>query len=329
MKILIFQKECLIYELNQIAKEMNIVLIYTKNVEEAYKIWKNQKIHFIIIDNENYHESSSLITTIRETETDDYTLIMALANEESVEKYLDFGVDDFLIKPIKKLDFENRIRNNLRIIKLYQKQKIIYYLATITQTNDVDLSMHINRVKKYCKILASALSKNPKYNHVITDDFIENLKISSVLHDIGKIAISDKLLNKKGAFSQKEYEEIKKHPEIGYDIISLIHNRHPDNDFLSTCMQVTRSHHERYDGKGYPDGLKGEAIPLSARILAVADVYDALTSQRIYKDKMSHEEAKQMIIEGKGAHFDPEIVDAFLENERKFINIESNITPFH
>jgi len=149
-------------------------------------------------------------------------------------------------------------------------------------------------------------------------EFCDTIHYASVLHDIGKVAIADAILNKPGPLSDEEFEIMRTHSQIGSGTLASLHTQYPNNFFVKLGIQITQSHHERWDGTGYPEGLKERAIPLSARIMAIADVYDALVSKRPYKPAFPHERAIEIIKEESGSHFDPEIVSVFLniyENE--------------
>ena len=150
------------------------------------------------------------------------------------------------------------------------------------------------------------------------------MSLSSVLHDIGKVGIEDAILRKQGLYTKEERLKMQKHTIIGAQTISNIQEKYPFIHFLKMAQEIARHHHEKWDGTGYPDGLMGEDIPLSARIVALADVFDALISKRHYKPKYSFEESMKIILESKGSHFDPDVVDAFIKNKDKFIEIASD-----
>ena len=162
------------------------------------------------------------------------------------------------------------------------------------------------------------LVKSPKFKDLIDQQYIDDIYQSSILHDIGKVGTPDALLLKPGELSEKEFEVIKRHTLMGGNALKAIELQIEGKSFLAMGREIAYNHHEKWDGSGYPRGLKGEAIPLSARIIAVADVYDALTTKRFYKEAYSHAKARDMIIELKGKHFDPEIVNAFTAVAEKF-----------
>ncbi len=191
-------------------------------------------------------------------------------------------------------------------------QATIDSMATVAETRDPETGAHIIRTQYYVKSLAEYLSSKEKYRKVLTPEFIELLFKSAPMHDIGKVGVPDNILLKQGRLTAEEFEEMKKHAEYGRKILSGIQAKFPDNEFIRVSADIAYTHHEKWNGSGYPRGLRGEEIPVSGRLMAVADVYDALVSKRHYKDKMSYEEAKKIIVEGRGTHFDPDIVDAFL-----------------
>jgi PAS domain S-box-containing protein len=181
-----------------------------------------------------------------------------------------------------------------------------------------ETGQHLERICKFVEILARHLAG--RYEE-IDEDWIHTITTTAALHDIGKVGIPDAVLQKKGRLTEGEYQVIKKHTHIGGDTLLALKRRWGNDPFLVTAAQIAMSHHEKWDGNGYPFGLVGDDIPLAARIVAVADVYDALTSKRVYKDAMPHEQAKAIIVNGEGEHFDPVVVDAFVAVEEVFREI--------
>ncbi len=205
------------------------------------------------------------------------------------------------------------------------QMETIFSLAKLAQSRDDDTGKHLERVQQYCKILSEQLALNSPYSHLINKKFIENIVHASPLHDIGKVGISDTILLKQGQLSEEEFEQIKKHTTIGYETLKEVHSKFGTNSFIEMGMVMSLCHHERYDGSGYPNGLKGDEIPLAARIMALADVYDALSTKRIYKPAFDNDKCAEIIKEGKGTLFDPIIVDAFLEIKDKFFEIRKEM----
>lgn len=197
----------------------------------------------------------------------------------------------------------------------------IYSLVKLSESRDDETGAHIERVAEFCKLLAENLRKRSKYQGYIDDNYVDKLSKASSLHDIGKVGIPDKILLKPGKLTPEEFEIMKSHTIRGVNTLLEVKKKYPDNMFLELGISITRYHHEKWDGTGYPDGLSGEEIPLSARIMMLVDVYDALRSKRVYKEAFSHGKSVDIIKEGKGKFFDPEIVDIFLEIEEQFKEI--------
>ncbi|MDK2954294.1 MAG: hypothetical protein PWQ27_1677, partial [Kosmotoga sp.] len=205
------------------------------------------------------------------------------------------------------------------------QKAIMSSLATLAERRDTETGRHLKRTREYAAILAKQLRKNKKYRKIITNEFIENLYDTTPLHDIGKVGIRDSILLKEGKLTEQEYEEMKKHTLIGKQILQdAIDKYQLKGSFITMARNICAYHHEKYNGEGYPEGLKGEEIPLEARIFALCDAYDAIRSKRPYKDALPHEEALRRIKADRGKHFDPDIVDAFLECEKEFERV-SNI----
>ena len=198
-------------------------------------------------------------------------------------------------------------------------------LAKLAEYRDMDTGLHLERMREYSKILAEALSHLPDYRDYITSEYIDDVFNSSILHDIGKVGIPDSILLKPDKLTPEEFEIMKSHARLGGEAIELIELETKGQSFLTIGREIAFYHHEKWDGSGYPEGLKGESIPLSARLIALADVYDALTSKRVYKDSYSHEKVKEMILKARGKHFAPEVVDAFLAQEEKFKSVRLNM----
>ena len=198
-------------------------------------------------------------------------------------------------------------------------------LANLIESRDTETGEHVARTSAYVKTLAEDCLKDGVYTDQIDQEFIDLLFILAPMHDVGKILVSDKILRKPGKLTPEEYEEIKKHATFGGGVIKQILNGIADDDYIRFATDIATSHHERWDGKGYPKGLKEEEIPLSARMMAIADVFDALISKRCYKDAIPVEEAFKIIEEESGTHFDPQLVKVFLNHKEKYIEINSSI----
>ena len=206
------------------------------------------------------------------------------------------------------------------------RDSIVIALAKLAEHRDDDTGKHLDRVTIFSMKLAEALRKTPKYGSVINDEFLWNLQRAAPLHDIGKVAIPDAILLKPGRLTDTEMDVMRTHANVGAETIRSLLDRTPDSQFLRMAEEISRAHHEWFDGTGYPNGLCGGDIPLSARILALADVYDALRTERVYKRAMPHRKAVDIITDESGTHFDPDIVDAFLKLEAKFERLARDLS---
>ena len=200
------------------------------------------------------------------------------------------------------------------------QNRVIEDLAAVIETRDVGTGEHVIRTKKYVGMISREMQKYPKYKNILTNKYIKQIENSAPLHDVGKIAVRDAILLKPGRLTPEEFDEMKKHSAKGGEMINNIFSNLDDDEFFKIAYDIAVSHHEKWDGTGYPNGLKGEDIPLSGRIMAIADVYDALTSKRVYKDSMPPEKAFDIIVEGRGTHFDPDIIDIVITIKDKFIS---------
>ena len=217
---------------------------------------------------------------------------------------------------LKSIETEQKkhIAKNIQLNALQDAN--IFTLASLAEIRDSETGKHIERTAMYVKQLATQLSTLPKYENHLTATYIKHLVKSAPLHDIGKVGVKDAILNKPGKLTDEEFDAIKSHCEHGAKILSIAESKVNFRSYLTLAIPLVRSHHERWDGKGYPDGLKGDKIPLSAQIMAVADVYDALRSNRCYKKSFSHEKSAQIIVSEKGKQFSPDVVEAFIKCEK-------------
>lgn len=240
------------------------------------------------------------------------------------------GADDYILIPFKPNDILSHVEIQLKLSDLKEKNnrdeinKIlnlrmekIFSSATLNQSKDDDTQNHLERVKRYSVILANELTK-PIYKQNITPEFIKDLELAAPLHDIGKIWLPDNIIHNKGKLTTSEYEQMKQHTIIGYNMLKNISDNVGKSSFLEMTMNIVRYHHERYDGLGYPDNIAGSAIPLEARILAVADVYDALRTKKPYHEPISHEKSFEVIKGGRELEFDYLIVKALKKVHNEF-----------
>ncbi|MDO8988666.1 MAG: HD domain-containing phosphohydrolase [Sideroxyarcus sp.] len=198
----------------------------------------------------------------------------------------------------------------------------IMAMASLAETRDNETGNHLKRTQTYIRALALKLRGNPRFREFLTEDNIESLFKLAPLHDIGKVGIPDAILLKQGKLTPEEFEIMKMHPTLGGNALAMAESGLPTpNRFLHIAREIATGHHEKWDGSGYPLGLKGDDIPISARLMALADVYDALISRRVYKHPYTHAEAVAHILQGRGAHFDPDVADAFLSIQEEFRRI--------
>lgn len=263
--------------------------------------------------------------------------LTAKTEDEDQTKGFELGAVDYITKPITPailmarvqthialkqarsfLEEQNDILENQvrqRTIQLQNLQDaLIVSMATLAETRDNETGHHILRTQHYIRALAQQLATYPQFKDILTPTVIELLYKTAPLHDIGKVGVPDRILLKPGPLTPEEFEEMKRHTIYGKNTIDAAKKTlGADETFLSTAREIAFYHHEKWNGTGYPNGIAGEAIPLSARLMAIADVYDALTSKRPYKSAMTHEQAYAIIMEGRETHFDPVALDAFVE----------------
>jgi len=271
--------------------------------------------------------------------------LTAMTGTADEQQGLALGAADFITKPINPpivlarvatqlqakagADFlrnqnqflESEVQKRTREVTAIQDVTILA-MASLAETRDNETGNHIRRTQHYVRALATALREHAGYRDRLSDHVVDMLFKSAPLHDIGKVGIPDRILLKPGRYEAHEFEIMKRHPALGRDAI-----QHAEEqlgmpvEFLHYAKEIAYGHQEKWDGSGYPQGLAGDAIPLSARIMAVADVYDALISRRVYKAAMPHEKAVEIMREGRGTHFDPDILDVFLELADEFQRI--------
>jgi putative two-component system response regulator len=276
-------------------------------------------------------------------------LPIVFLHREATQDYealsIEFDVVDHLTLPMRPAHLHSRVRTHFAVAErasavrlhneylemdlLKRKRQLlameditILALASLAETRDVDTANHIRRTQHYVLALATYLSDNPRFSSYLDSDTISVLFKCAPLHDIGKVGIPDKILLKPGRYQPEELDVMKRHPTLGRDaILNAQKAAGISLEFFEIAKDVVYSHHEKWDGSGYPQGLAGDTIPVAGRLMALADVYDALISPRIYKAGMPHAQAEQIIAEGSGKHFDPDVVEAFLRLAPDFIDI--------
>jgi len=232
----------------------------------------------------------------------------------------------------KQLEEKNHMLNeyNNHLEKLVQEKvkeisdsqvATIHALVKSAESRDEETGAHIERTARYCRLIAEKLREAGKYKDLINDEYTENIEMAAPLHDIGKVGIPDSILLKPGRLTDDEFETMKSHVIKGYGTLASVDSLYHENAFLRLGMEISRYHHEKWDGSGYMSELSRDEIPLSARIMALSDVYDALRTKRVYKPAFSHEKTVSLIKEGRDKHFDPELVDLFIEHSLLFDEI--------
>ena len=253
-------------------------------------------------------------------------LLTSFSGVENVVRGLDAGADDFLTKPFQPQELRVRLRAGERVLALESREVTIFALAKLAESRDSETGTHLERIREYCRVLGDELSHWESHCDIVDGEYVQLLYLTSPLHDIGKVGIPDRVLLKPGRLTPEEFAIMKQHTTLGANTLDAAAKAHTGAPFLTIAREIALTHHERFDGKGYPDGLRGTEIPLSGRIVALADVYDALTSRRVYKDAFSHEAARNILLEGCGTQFDPDIVKAFLNREAEFIAIRERLS---
>lgn len=293
------------------------------------------------------HEVCQRLKNAESTRHIPVIIITGLSDRQAHIEAVQAGADDFLVKPFDQVLLEARIHACLKS-KILQDELLSYQeelqrlvderteqvqltqevtvfsLAKLAESRDNETGAHLERMRLYTRELALELQSHPKHQTEITNDFIKALFRSSPLHDIGKVGIPDQILLKPGKLTPEEFDIMKSHALIGGDTLRAADLEAGQDSFLAMGRDIAYHHHEKWNGKGYPLGLAGEEIPLAARIVALADVYDALTTKRPYKNAFTHEKSRDIILEGKGTHFDPDIVNAFMARENRFIEIHDS-----
>jgi putative two-component system response regulator len=253
-------------------------------------------------------------------------LLTSRDDSRDVIEGLNAGADDFVTKPFNPGELAVRVRVAERILALESRDLIIFAMAKLAESRDTDTGAHLDRVRNYARLLATDLGGQQKFARQIDVNYVRLIYLTSPLHDIGKVAIPDCVLLKPTGLSDGEFDMMKQHTTMGAETLDAALREYPEANFLVMAREIALTHHERFDGTGYPGKLKGGQIPLCGRIVALADVYDALTTKRVYKGAFSHAVAKSIILDGKGSHFDPDVVDAFLRCEPQFVETHTRLS---
>jgi len=331
-ELLVSQLEFLLYEARAAAEGGSALALLDQGWEPA----------LILLDIEMPGLSGvDVLKRIKETDNDvQVVMVSGLHDLSTVRECLKLGAYDYLAKPFDLDDLSNTVSRALELRRLLIENRryredlerrvaeqteelrqtrdiALLTLAKLAESRDQETGFHLERIAEYCRLLAQALRRS-SYARRVDDEFVEWVFKSSPLHDIGKVGIPDGILRKPGPLTPEETLEMRRHCAIGGDTLRSVLEKYSGPSFLSMAMEIAYHHHEKWDGSGYPRELAGEDIPLAARVVALADAYDAITSERPYKKALSHEEAVARIKIDRGLHFDPVVVDTFLEIETDF-----------
>ena len=315
--------------------EYDVIMVENGKQALEYMENRNQEIAVVLLDLIMPEmDGFEVLKVMQEKMWIDKIPVLVISGESSIkveQDCFDYGVSDFIHKPFDNALVRKRVEN---VVSLFQYQRELeekvaekveeiesmYDLMTISfaglvESRDGVTGGHLKNTSLFFKLFIEYLMELPRYRDELPESLVRRACRSAPLHDVGKIAIEDAVLRKAGGLSKEEFEQMKMHSVIGGDIFAFIKGRIPDREFAEVAEQIARCHHEKWNGSGYPDGLKGKNIPLVARIMSIVDVYDALTSKRPYKEPFSHERAMIMIAEKSGIEFDPELVNEFLNIE--------------
>lgn len=303
--------------------------------EDGYDVLEAENGRLAIEELSRNPEVRLLLTDIAMPEMDGYGLIEEVRRRElrytyivvltsmddrgSLLKALSLGADDYLIKPVFPNELKLRLKSGARLLRLESQEELILAMAKLSEYRSEETGYHLERVSHYTRLIARDLTvQQPELG--LSYSMADEIAKVSPLHDIGKVAIPDRILHKPGKLDADEWEVMKTHTTIGGNLIGEIQEK-SGSAYLWLGYEIAAFHHERWDGSGYMQGLSGDSIPIAARIMALADVYDALTSERCYKSAYTHDQTKAKIIEESGKHFDPRVVQAFLRRENDFLDV--------
>lgn len=330
MKILIVDDDDFALSvLSNTLSRMGYASVQAADGRQAMEILRSGEIHLVITDWDMPEMNGiQLCRAIRGEDLSGYVYVIMLTAREGNKQRMEglcAGADDFINKPLDPEELLVCLKTAERILALETRDVALFALAKLAESRDSETGDHIERVQQYTKLIAKNLSAEVKTRHGVDDEYIRLLYQTSPLHDLGKVGIPDAVLLKPAKLSSDEFAIMKTHTIIGAETLDAALRRFPNARFLQMAREIAATHHEKYDGSGYPNGLAGEQIPLCGRIVAVADVYDALTSRRIYKSPMTHEQSRAVIIQDQGTHFDPEVVQAFLRAEKQILGIREKL----
>jgi len=309
------------YMINALTNE-GFSAVGKENGEEALKTFSANpaKYRILLVDlRMPVMDGFELIRRIRNDYTEVYPYIFvvtSLDSEDDVLRALELGADEVLIKPVSPKRLYASVVSGLQKLKMLTLDVLIKSFVRLMNIRDKYTGNHAENVRLIATLLARVYCEEADIN----DNFVDEIGTAALLHDVGKILIPEEILRKPTSLTVQEYELVKTHTTNGSEILRESLATHPENTTIKTCYEVIRYHHEQWNGKGYPEGLSGEEIPISARIVKVADVFDALTSERYYRKAHSPEEALE-IMKAQNDHFDPKIFEIFLEHQRFFASV--------
>ena len=327
-----------------LGKEYQIISVTSG--EQALKFLSKRKPDLILLDiNMPEMDGFEVMRNIKENEEWEKVPVIFLTADRDADtevECLQMGAVDFIGKPFEPEIMRNRIRRTLEIEE-YRKdlegvvrrqtakiekiqREIIISLANMIESRDGSTGQHVKRTSQYVEMIIGELKKRNMFSNVISESYVYNVIKAAPMHDIGKIKVPDHVLQKPGKLTDEEFEVMKQHSAEGGKIIHMIMENIEEKDYIEVAYNVATFHHEKWNGRGYPDGLVGEQIPLEARIMAVADVFDALISKRCYKDAMPLDKAFAIIEESKGEHFDPQIAQVFMELRPQILRDGRSVT---
>src|ERR1700722_11369391 len=308
-------------------------VVVAHNGREALDLLRKGSCRLVISDWEMPEMNGvELCQSIRADQMRGYVYIILLTGHDTPEERvqgLRAGADEFVGKPFNNAEMIARVGTAERVLSLETRDVAIFAMARLAESRDPETGAHLERVRSYSRVLAQHLGGLKEYRDEITPEYARLIYLTSPLHDIGKVGIPDIVLLKPGRLSDREFEIMKTHTTIGAQTLDAALREFPGVKFLEMGRDIAIAHHERFDGEGYPNGLRESDIPLCARIVALADVYDALTSKRVYKAAFTHDIARAMILKEAGAQFAPELVEAFIQTEEKFLAIHNRYSQFH
>ncbi|MBC7783984.1 MAG: HD domain-containing protein [Burkholderiales bacterium] len=287
---------------------------------EALDVLRAQQVQMLITDPQlTDMDTPDFVRIARKMGLAQYVYIMVLTTsheQNTINALLAAGADDCMRITVDEVELSLRVRNAERVVSIDTRDEAIIAMAKLAESRDSSTGRHVERVRLYARELAQAMWEMGHYFGQIDANFVELIYRSAALHDLGKVAIPDAILLKPGKLTAPERQVMERHTTIGADSLASVSNTRTRCGFLTMGREIALSHHERWNGTGYPQQRSGEDIPLAARIVAVADVYDALTSIRPYKGAVAHQDALKMIVDASGEHFDPLVVEALAACER-------------